>query len=328
MKTFALLLLGTALLASPAWAQPSTDAAVLLSAYARFTLAREVQAQALNLAKPLPEADAKQIVEQANTWMSTETAQLRAGLDERFGQSARDRFSGFVAEYTSAEKTNDLHYLGRLAGDAKLGSTPLEFSEMRRLVLDKWLTVPFEKGGRLLGEMQTWAEVRAKNPQTPPLSAWLAREQTTVAAAPVAPPKPVNPLAAAEAAVPEWVPPPADSTPANPMDAFALSRKEKRDSALQDAQAGMQQMAMERQSAEQEFAAKKMADAQADAEAMRAQAQKMAAVEKEAIDQRANSWSGRLKNIVSATVGAATGAFTGGIGTEAGRQAADALFPR
>jgi hypothetical protein len=327
MKIFAHLFLGTALLALPAWAQPATDAGVLLNAYTHFVLAREVQAQALNLAKSLPEANAKQIVEQGNIWMSSETERLRAGLDQRFGESARDRFSSFVAEYTSAEKTNDLHYLGRLAGDAKLGSTPLEFSEMRRLVLDKWLSEPFEKGGRLLGEMQTWAEVRAKNPQAPPLSAWLTREKTPIVMAPVAPPKPANPLAAAEATAPEWVPP-TDSSPSNPMDAFAQSRKEKRDSALQDAQAGMQQMAMERQAAEQEFAAKKLADAQADAEAMRAQAQKLAAVEKEAIDQRANSWSGRLKNIVSATVGAATGAFTGGIGAEAGRQAADAMFPR
>ena len=326
MKITPFLFLGAALLAFPAWAQPATDAGILLNAYTHFVLAREVQAQAVNLAKPLPETDAKQIVEQASIWMSLETDQLRAGLDQRFGESARDRFSTFVAEYTSAERTNDLHYLGRLAGDAKLGSTPLEFPEMRRMVLDKWLSAPFEKGGRLLGEMQTWADVRAKNAQTPPLAAWLARGQTPMVTAPAAPPKPVNPLAAAEAEVPEWAPPP-DSSPANPMDAFSQSRTEKRDRALQDAQAGMQQMAMERQAAEQEFAAKKLAGAQADAEAMRAQAQKLAAVEKEAIDQRANSWSGRLKNIVSATVGAATGAFTGGIGAEAGRQAANALFP-
>ncbi len=49
-------------------------------------------------------------------------------------------------------------------------------------------------------------------------------------------------------------------------------------------------------------------------------------MEQEAVEPRANSWMGRLKNIVSATVGAATGAFTGGIGAEAGHQAADALF--
>ena len=307
------------------WAQPSTDAAVLLAAYTRFVLAQEVQAQALGLAKPLPEAESRQVADQAKAWMNTESDQMRQDLETRFGADSRTRFAGFVAEYTSAEEKKDLHYLGRLAGDAKLGATPLEFPEMRRLVLDKWLAEPFAAGGRLLGEMQTWSEVRARNPQAPPLAAWLARDPA--AAPPPAPRKPVNPLAAAEAEAPEFAPP-AGAAPANPMDAFAQSRTEKRDRALQDAQTGMQQMAMERQAAEQEYAAKKMAAAQADAEAMRAQAQKLAAVEQEAIDQRANSWMGRLKNIVSATVGAATGAFTGGIGAEAGRQAADALFPR
>lgn len=320
---FSLLLIG---LAWSAAAQSETDARILLNAYMRFVLAREIQAQALNLAQPLAAGEAKQIAEQADAWMASETAALRAGLDERFAAEAKDRFSGFVAEYTAAENQNDLHYLGRLAGEAQLGDTPLEFSAMRKLVLDKWLAAPFSQGSRLLGEMQTWADIRAKNPQAPPLSAWLAREQKATAPVPTAPPKPVNPLAAAEAEAPEWTPP-ADAPPPNPMDAFAQGRKEKRDRALQDAQAGMQQMAMERQAAEQEYAAKKMAAAQADAEAMRAQAQKLAATEQEAIDQRANSWMGRLKNIVSATVGAATGAFTGGIGAEAGRQAATAIFP-
>ena len=143
------------------------------------------------------------------------------------------------------------------------------------------------------------------------------------AAAP--PPRPVNPLAAAEAPLPDFTPMP-EGASSNPMEAFARSRQDKRERALQEAQAGMQQMAMERQAVEQEYAARKSADAQADAEAMRAQAQKLAAVEQEAVDQRANSWMGRLKNIVSATVGAATGAFTGGIGAEAGRQAASCII--
>ncbi len=329
MKTTLLLALGFLAWTLPARAQPATDAAVLLNAYARFVLASEVHAQALNLATPLPKADADQVARQAKAWMDSETRRMREDLSARFGEAARDRFSAFVSEYTTAEGQNDLHYLGRLAGDAKLGETPLEFPAMRRLVLEKWLAAPFEDAGRLLGEMQTWADLRSRDPQAPPLDAWLSRSQSaqTPPSAASAPPKPVNPLAAAEAEAPEFAPPP-DGPSASPMDAFAQSRKDKRDRALQEAQAGMQQMAMERQAAEQEYSAKKMAEAQTDAEAMRAQAQKLAAVEQEAIDQRANSWMGRLKNIVSATVGAATGAFTGGIGAEAGRQAADALFPR
>jgi len=327
MKIFLIFCAALATALAAAAQTPATDAGVLLNAYTRFVLAREVQAQALNLAQPLPEAEARQVVEQANGWMASETARLRADLDGFFGSAAKDRFAAFVSEYTTAEGQNDLHYLGRLTGDAKLGETPLEFPAMRRLVLEKWLADPFEKGGRLLGEMQTWADVRARNPQAPPLGAWLSRSESAGPAEPPPPPaKPANPLAAAEAEAPEYIAPPEGTDP-NPMDAFAQSRKEKRDRALQEAQAGMQQMAMERQAAEQEYAAKKMAEAQADAEAMRAQSQKLAAVEQEAIEQRANSWMGRLKNIVGATVGAATGAFTGGIGAEAGRQAADALFP-
>lgn len=326
MKTLRILALCLAGWTPALAAAPATDAGTLLAAYTRFVLAREVQAQALDLAKPIPAPEARQIADQAAAWMKAETERMRRQLETRFGETARDRFADFVAAFTAAEGTNDLHYLGRLAGDAKLGETPLEFSALRRLVIDKWLAEPFAAGSQLLGEMQTWTELRARNPQTPPLAAWLARAEPGATPAPTAPPKPANPLAAAEAEVPAFIPPPAGA-PANPMDAFAQSRNEKRDRALQDAQAGMQQMAMERQAAEQEYAAKKMAEAQADAEAMRAQAQKLAAVEQEAIDQRANSWLGRLKNIVSATVGAATGAFTGGIGAEAGRQAANAIFP-
>ena len=322
-----LCLLAAMAAASPVAARPATDAGILLNAYTRFALAREVQSQALQMARPLPQDAAGQIREQADAWMASETRQLRADLDDRFNDGAKEAFAGFVSEYTTAESQNDLHYLGQLATDARLGDTPLEFSAMRRLVMDQWLTEPFQNGSRLLGEIQTWIELLQGQSPQPPLAAWLARDQTTPPAvsAPAAPPRPSNPLADAEASLPDFTAMPED-TAVNPMEAFARSRQDKRERALQDAQAGMQQMAMERQAAEQEYAARKSAEAQADAEAMRAQAQKLAAVEQEAVDQRANSWMGRLKNIVSATVGAATGAFTGGIGAEAGRQAADALF--
>lgn len=323
-----LLLLATATCALAVDAQPTTDAGVLLNAYTRFVLTREVQAQALQVAQALPQADAQQIGDQTAAWMAAETEEMRTTLDQHFGNSARSRFADFVTEYTAAESQDDLHYLGRLAADAQLGQTPMAYPAMRRLIMDQWLQPTVQSGSRLLSEIQTWAEIRALSPQTPHLEAWLNR----AISAPSAPvpaqnvsTKSGNPLAAAEASAPEWAAP--NLPPANPMDAFSQSRQDKRNRAQMDAQAGMQQMAMERQAAEQEYAAKKTAEAQADAEAMRAQAMKLAAVEQEAIDQRANSWMGRLKNIVSATVGAATGAFTGGIGAEAGRQAAGALFP-
>ena len=59
---------------------------------------------------------------------------------------------------------------------------------------------------------------------------------------------------------------------------------------------------------------------------MKRHADKLAATEKDALEQRKNSWGNRLKSIVGATVSAATGAFTGGIGTRAGQEAANAIF--
>ena len=321
MNKIQIVALGCLLLAWRAGAQmPTTDTGFLLKAYTRYVLAREVQAQALELARPRPEAEARSMAVEADRWMAAETDLMRRELADRFGSAARDRFAAFVAEYTEAEKKNDLHYLGRLAGEALLGETPYEFPAMRRLVLEKWLAQSVADGGRFLGELQMWIDLRDRNPQTPSLAIWRARQAASAAA--VMPP--AHSLAAAEAEAPAYDAPAAEAP--NPLEAFAQSRQAKRDRALEDAQAGMQQMAMERQAAEQEYSAKKLAAAQADAEAMRAQAQKIAAAEQEAIDQRANSWMGRLKNIVSATVGAGTGAFTGGIGAEAGRQAADAMF--
>jgi hypothetical protein len=164
-----------------------------------------------------------------------------------------------------------------------------------------------------------------KNAQTPPLAIWLNRKQAPEPAVGKTEIKKINPLAAAEATMPEYSAS-SEIQIASPMEAFAQSRKMKRERALADAHAGMQQMAMERQAAEQELASRKVSEAHADAEAMRAQALKLASVEEEAIVQRANSWTSRLKGIVGATIGATTGAFTGGIGADAGRRAADSLF--
>jgi FtsZ-binding cell division protein ZapB len=84
---------------------------------------------------------------------------------------------------------------------------------------------------------------------------------------------------------------------------------------------------LERDAAEQEAAARKTAAAQVEVDAMRRQADKLALVEREALEQRRNSWRNRLRSILVGTVSAATGAFTGGIGTQAGQRAAEAIFP-
>lgn len=309
-------------MAQTALAGQASDSEVLLRSYIRFSLAQEVQAQARALGKNLSRPDADQIQEIADKWFAGETVALRKNLENKFGDTARERFKKFVGEYTTAEHAGDLEYLGRLSTQAGLKEPPPDYAALRKLALKRWLNKQLSAGTKLLSEMQTWAEVRSKKNDAPPLSVWLARDEQPTASP--EPSSPTNSLAAAEAPTPKWD---ANQQPSgSAMDAFSQLRREKREQAMQNSQAGMQQMAMERQSAEQEYGARKMAAAQADADAMRTQAQKLAAVEGEALAQRENSWGNRIKRIIGGTLSVGLGAFTGGIGVKAGQQAADELF--
>lgn len=313
------LLLGILLpLVAEAWAPESE---VLLRSYIRYSLAREVLGQAQHLASEVPETEGKQINQIAEEWFRDEIGLMRADLDQRFGDRARERFETFVSQFSQAEDAQDPAYLDHLSQQVGLREPPADYGTLRRLALEQWLSDPLQAGIRLLSEIQTWAEVSRAPSEAPPLNYWLEREMH--APEPVQP-RPINPLQAAEASMPEWdaAAPPQGSS----LDAFAQRRRERREQALQSAQAGMQQMAQERQAAEEEYASRVRADAQADAEAMRAQAQRLAAVEAEAMAQRENSWGNRIKRIVGGTVSAGIGAFTGGVGAEAGRRAADELF--
>ena len=323
MKIHMMLVLALGLGFPAAGLTQESDSEVLLRSYIRFSLAREVHSRALALAEEWDAAEAEQIRVVADDWLADEVGRLRADLDRQFGEAARARFEAFVGEYTAAEDAGDAVYLDRLSTHVNLREAPADYAALRRLALERWLEVPMKGGTRLLSEIQTWVDVRSRAPDAPALDYWLEREHESTPAAPE-PRRPVHPLAAAEASTPEWNG--AAAQPASALDSFSQRRRERREQAMQTAQAGMQQMAMERQTAEQEYAAQVLAAAQADAEAMRAQAQRLAAAEAEAMAQRENSWGNRIKRIVGGTVSAGVGAFTGGVGAEAGRRAADELF--
>ncbi len=299
------------------------DTDVLLRSFVHFSLAQEVRSQAMLLADNAPATEAEQIRTVTDDWFHDETGRMRTDLDAHFGEDAREQFEDFVADYTAAENTGDPDYLYWLATHTDIRGNPADYAELRQLALARWLNVPLAEGIRLLSEIQTWADLRAREPGTPALDYWLERDEQPRPET-SAPQRPINPLAAAEASPPEWQE--TGTSQSSSLDAFAQRRRERREQAMQSAQAGMQQMALERQSAEQEYAARVMAEAQADAEAMRAQAQKLATAEAEAMAQRENSWGNRIKRIVGATVSAGVGAFTGGVGAEAGRRAADEVF--
>jgi hypothetical protein len=156
-----------------------------------------------------------------------------------------------------------------------------------------------------------------------PLAAWLARAEP--AAPPAPPPSRGAQLAGAEAEAPP-VDDEALQGAASSLDGFSRLRQDRRQRAFADAEKAMTQVAAERTAVEQEAAARKLAAAQADAEAVKKQAARLAAADAEALEQRKNSWGNKLKGLAGSLISATTGAFTGTIGAEAGRRAAGELF--
>ncbi len=305
------------------------DNQILVSSYFRYVLSQQIPTQAAGLAAEAPPALRPQVGEAASQWTGDLVKRLRTALEQQFGESARGRFQSFVATYTTAEQARDIAYLRNLAREAGLTSPlPTTYGEFHRMVTDGWLKTDMEAGASLLGEIQTWLDVSAKNTNAPPLAGWLGRHSKMVAATPAqsVPPTPsrLNSLRDAEAETGSFTAEPTE-TPAA-LDAFSQSHQDRRQRAVDEAQAGMQQVASERDAAERDFASKKTAAAQVEAEAIKRQADKLASTETEALEQRKNSWGNKLKGVLSATIGAATGAFTGGIGTEAGTRLADSIF--
>lgn len=314
-----------------AFAANGPDNRILIESYFRYLLSQQIASQAGGLAADST-AEIQTEVEQAvSQWTGDLMDRVRSSLEQQWKEEAREKFSSFVATYTTAEKDGDISYLRSLAKDTSLSSTmPKNYAEFHGMITAGWMKTDVESGAALLGEIQTWIDVQARNADTPPLSAWLGRHSKMVPvrqpAAPAQRPKPSrrNALRNAEAPPPEFQGDTSE-TPAA-MDTFAQARQERRQRALEEAQAGMEQVAAERDAAEREYAAKKTAAAQAEAEAVKRQADKLAAAETEALEQRKDSWGNKLKGVLSATVGAAAGAFSGGIGTEAGTRLADAIF--
>lgn len=315
-----------------AWGSQAADTTgnrTMMEAYFRYLLGCQIPIQASGLAAEAPADIQEQVSQAASQWTADLMARVRASLERQWKEDARSKFSLFVATYTTAEKDGDIAFLRSLAKDSGLSSPlPESYAELHGMVTAGWLKPDVDSGAALLGEIQTWMDVQSRNADTPPLSAWLARNASRMKTGSVrmepAKPSRRDTLRNAEAAPADFQGN-ADQAPAA-MDTFAQARQERRQRALEEAQAGMEQVAAERDAAEREYAARKTAAAQAEAEAIKRQADKLAASETEALEQRKDSWGNKLKGVLSATVGAATGAFSGGIGTEAGTRLADAIF--
>jgi hypothetical protein len=191
-------------------------------------------------------------------------------------------------------------------------------------MIESALAGDVREAGRFLADIETWLDLRGRGADVPGLAGWLARDALARTASPAQPPRRRNRLREAEAPAADVAD--GDDETSGALAQFGAARAERRQKALDDARAGMQQVAEERRAAEDEVAAKKLAAAQAEADAVRKQAEKLAAAEGEAIEQRRNSWSGRLKAVLSTAIGATSGAFLGNVGGRAGEAAANAIF--
>ena len=95
---------------------------------------------------------------------------------------------------------------------------------------------------------------------------------------------------------------------------------------FKDAKAAAEQLETQRKEWEEDYATKKTQQAEAEAEAYKKWSEAMAQADKDALEQRQNSWQAKLKGIAGALVSSTVGAFTGGVGTRAGEKLAKAIF--
>ena len=216
-----------------------------------------------------------------------------------------------------------------------VNAKPADFAALRGEVAKADIAKDFADAGNFLGDLQTWLRLREKGEKLP-LAAWLDRDKKAPAplvsgpsSAKAVASKPKkkkkrNSLRDAEAEAGAFVEAPDDG--GSVLGTFGASRKMRREKALKDAEAGMAQVAEQRRIADEEYNARLQAAAAAEAAALQAHAQKLAAVEQQAVVQDQNSWRTRIKGIVAAAAGAAGSAFLGTVGGRVGEAAANAVL--
>ncbi|MCZ7591815.1 MAG: hypothetical protein M5U15_06525 [Kiritimatiellae bacterium] len=295
---------GMALLAGPIAArceaaQPA--ASVLTANYLRYLLLNHVKAQGAEIVAQAPAAAKSGLQARLDNWQDSFQEAIRVDLEKNLGADARSQFESFVSDFTRAERASDSAYLEQLAAQTSWpGPVADGFEAFRRWGMQQWVS----------GDMQSGVEF---------LSALIP----PVAQAPTQPMPPRNPLRDAEGESLEYG---GDSAGGATLQRFAGMRDERRQKALEQAQAGMQQVAAEREAWEQEYASRMEARAQAEAEAKTRQAERLAATEEEALEQRRNSFKAKAVGVLAGVAGATVSGFTGAIGGRAADEAVNAIF--
>ena len=292
-----------ALLGAPGARGAGADspAGALVANYLRYLLLNHVGAQGAQIVAQAPAGAQAGLRARLDGWRNSFQETIRADLEKNF--------EAFVTDFTQAEQSKDLAYLEQLGGEVGWpGPVADGFEAFRRWGIQQWVAADMQAGVDFLGALSTPAEPVAVSAPPPP-----------------APPRPANPLRDAESAAA-----PADASGPEgggaTLQRFSGMREERRQKALDQAQAGMQQVAAEREAWEQEYASKVEAKAQAEADAVKRQAERLAATEEEALEQRKNSFKAKAVKVLAGVAEATVSGFTGAIGGRAADEAVNAIF--
>jgi hypothetical protein len=307
---------GAAALAEAGAAGTDAEVRCLTTAYFKIALTDELSGQAARLTAGAADDCKLEVDEVVAKWKGAQLEGVRLSLTNTFGHAAREQLEAFVTQFTEAESKSDAAFLAGMARRPGLSPAPANYAELRKAIAEGWIKGEVESASRLLSEIQVWLALKGRDPSTPPLYAWIHSSR----AAPLRPS-----LALAEPAAPAFVEPDT-AEGSSPLDSFAASRKDRLDKKHELARAGIQQINTEREAWEQEYGAKKLAAAQVDAENVKRQADALVETEKQALEQRKNSWSMKIKTVLGSTVSAFTEAVVGTVGKRAADKAANAIF--
>lgn len=301
-----------ALLGAPGARGAGADspAGALVANYLRYLLLNHVGSQGAQIVAQAPAGAQADLRSRLDGWRVSFQETIRADLEKNLGSDARPRFEAFVMAFTQAEQSKDLAYLEQLGGEVGWpGPVADGFEAFRRWGIQQWVAADMQAGVDFLGALSAPVESAAA---------------VAAPAAPPPPPRPANPLRDAESAAA----PADDAAPAGgaTLQRFSGMREERRQKVLEEAQAGMQQVASEREAWEQEYASKVEAAAEAEAEAKKRQAERLAATDEEALEQRKNSFKAKAVKVLAGVAEATVSGFTGAIGGRAADEAVNAIF--
>ncbi len=309
--------------------------ATLYTSYLRYEIAGKVSDMGASLCEGLVPADAAAVREALEGWKSAQTQRVRRELEAEFGDVAQERFGGFIETLLGAEEKNESLYLVALGRAFELASPPSDYAALRQTVMAGPMAEDMKASAFILGSLQSWTQWKREGRPAPPLTAWLTRSeagkdatQTTAPKPKAVPPPPgsVAALAAAEGGSQFAVPEEGEEEAPSPLAAYSDLVKQKREQMFKDSTAASEQLLAQRKEWEDDQAQKKTAAAEAEAESVKKHAEALAQADKDAIEQQQNSWQNKLKGVASALVSSAVGAFTGGVGTQAGEKLAEAVF--